>query len=98
MNRDCVEGLRLRRHFENELRQWGWFAACEKAIEMMPLGHEKIREFQLEVWGAESALHKARSAYAIHMAHCLVCSRTLIDADAVLVIHEKLHRAADSSV
>jgi len=65
---------------------------------MMPVGHEKIREFQLEVWGAESALHKARSAYAIHVAHCLVCSRTLIDADAVLAIHEKLDRAADSSV
>jgi hypothetical protein len=34
MNRDCKEGLRLRRRFDDELRKWGWFAACEKAIEI----------------------------------------------------------------
>jgi hypothetical protein len=96
MNRDCAEGLRLRRHFENELRHWGWFAACEKAVEIMPLGHEKIREFQSRVWSAESALVKARSAYAQHMAHCLVCSRTLIGPDAILTIQEKLDNVAES--
>ena len=96
MNRDCEEGLRLRRHFENELRKWGWFAAYEKAIEIMPLGHEKIREFQLQAWAAESASFKARSAYAEHMAHCIVCSRSLIEPDAILTIQEKLDKASGS--
>lgn len=96
MNRDCREGLRLRNNFENELRRWGWFAACEKAAEIMPLGPEKVREFQIEVWNAESDLYKARSAYALHMAHCLVCSRTLVDSEALLTIHQKLDKAAGS--
>jgi len=97
MNRDCNEGFRLRRRFEDELRKWGWFAACEKAVEIMPLGHEKIREFQIQVWDAESMLFKARSAYAEHMAHCLVCSRRLITPDAVSTIHEKLKKESEDA-
>jgi hypothetical protein len=47
------------------------------------------------VWDAESVLCRARSAYAEHMAHCLVCSRSLIDPDAILSIQEKLDKAAE---
>lgn len=96
MNRNCGDGLRLRKRFENELRKWGWFAAYEKAIEIMPLGHEKIREFQQQVWAAESEFLKARRAYSEHMAQCIVCSRSLIDPDAILVINETLEKAAES--
>jgi len=95
MYRDCQEGLRLRRRFDDELRKWGWFAACEKTIEIMPLGPESIREFQLQVWDGESMLFKARFAYAEHMAHCLVCSRRLITSDAVATIYEKLKKAPE---
>src|SRR3569833_440691 len=97
MNRDCQEGLRLRRRFDDELRKWGWFAACEKAIEIKPLGHEKLREFQLQVWDAESMLFKARFSYAAHMAHCHVCSRRLITSDAVATIYEMVKKASEES-
>lgn len=90
MNRDCREGLRLRGRFEDELRQWGWFDAFERAIEIIPVGLTKIHEFQRQVKSAESSLFKARHAYADHMAHCLVCSRRLVAHDAISQIQEKL--------
>jgi hypothetical protein len=42
-------------------------------------------------------LYKTRSAYALHMAHCLVCSRRLITTDAVATINEKLKKASEES-
>jgi len=83
MNRDCKEGLRLRRHFEDELRKWGWFAACEKAIEIMPLGHE--------ISGNSSY------KFGIQNRCCLVYSRRLITWDAVATIYEKLKTASEES-
>lgn len=91
MNSDCAEGFRLRRHFEKELKEWGWFDAFEKAVEIIPVGMSKVSEFQAQVKSAESALCKARYAYAAHMAHCLVCSRKLVTPDAIATIHEKLN-------
>ena len=38
-----------------------------------------------------------RSAYAEHMAHCLVCSRRLVTPDAVARLYEKLKRASEES-
>ena len=60
MNSDCAEGLQLRRHFEKELKEWGWFDAFEKAVENIPVGLSKVSEFQAQVKSAESALFKAR--------------------------------------
>ena len=97
MNRDCAEGLRLRKRFENELRRWGWFDAFEKAVEVMPLGLPKIHEFQMQVKNAESALFKSRYAYADHMAHCIKCSRRLIVPDAISEIQEKLRASEEPS-
>ena len=94
MNRDCEEGLRLRHRLENELRRWGWFEACKKAVEIMPLGHEKIQEFQNQAWEAESKARKSCSALAEHMAQCIVCSRSLINPDAMSIIQAKLEKAA----
>ena len=90
MNRDCEEGLRLRMRFEDELRQWGWFDAFRKALEVMPVGLPKVDEFQRQVRSAESSLYEGRHAYADHMAHCVVCSRELVSADAIPQILEKL--------
>ena len=49
MNSGCEEGLRLRRRFETELKEWGWFDAYEKAVEIMPVGLPKVHEFQRQV-------------------------------------------------
>jgi hypothetical protein len=91
MNRDCKEGLRLRLHFEYTLKEWGWFDAYEKALELIPVGLPQIHEFQREAQHAHSELIKARNAYVEHMAECLVCSRRLITSDAVVTIREKLN-------
>ena len=97
MNTDCQEGLRLRRLFERDLREWGWFDAYEKAVEIMPVGLPKIHEFERQVKNAESALFKARYAYTQHMAHCLTCSGRLVMPDAVSIIHEKLRILSDDN-
>ena len=90
MNRDCEEGLRLRLHFEHTLKEWGWFDAYERALELMPVGPPQVHEFQKEAQHALAELNKARHAYIKHMAQCLVCSRRLITSDAVVTIREKL--------
>ena len=56
MNRDCKEGLRLRLHFEHTLKEWGWFDAYEKALELMPVSPPQVHEFQLEAHQAHTAL------------------------------------------
>lgn len=94
MNRDCEEGFRLRRRFEKELREWGWFDAFEKAIEIMPVGLPKLYEFQVRVKAAASALFISRRDYADHMAHCIACSRRLVVPDAIALIQEKLEQEA----
>ena len=91
MNRDCKEGLRLRLHFEHTLKEWGWFDAYEKALELMPVSPPQVHEFQLEAHQAHTALIKGRHAYVEHMAHCLVCSRRLVTTDALVTIREKLN-------
>ena len=95
MNRDCIEGFRLRRRFENELKRWGWFDAFERAVETMPLGIPKIHEFQRHVRSAETSLYRARHAYAEHMANCLKCSRKLVTTDAIPTIYDKLKENED---
>jgi hypothetical protein len=97
MNTGCKEGLHLRRRFEQELREWGWFDAYEKAVELMPVGLPKIHEFQNQVRKAESSLFRSRHAYAEHMAHCLVCSSRLVVPDALSIIHEKLRMLSEAS-
>lgn len=91
MNRDCKEGLRLRLHFEYTLKEWGWFDAYERALELMPVGPPRVHEFQIEARHSYSELIKARHAYVDHMATCLACSRGLITSDALIAIREKLH-------
>ena len=93
MNRDCKDGLRLRLHFEHALKEWGWFDAYEKALELMPVGPPQVHEFQQEAHQAYAELVKTRRAYIEHMASCLVCSRRLIRSDAVVSIREKLNNA-----
>jgi hypothetical protein len=97
MNTGCEEGLRLLGLFEKDLREWGWFDAFERAVEIMPLGLPKIHEFQRQVKNAESALFKARYAYSEHMAHCLVCSKGLAVPDAILIIRDKLTSVPEAS-
>ena len=90
MNSDCKEGDRLCLLFESHLREWGWFDAYSKAIELLPVGLPKLREFQKHLKLAESALYAARYAYVQHMAHCLTCSRGLVAPDTITKIMEKL--------
>src|ERR1700719_3999188 len=93
MNTDCEEGLSLRRQFEFRLKEWGWFDAYERALEIMPVGLRKVHEFQQEAKEAQSELVKSRHAYVQHMAHCLVCSGKLIVPDAVATIRTKLKKS-----
>ena len=93
MNTDCEEGLSLRKQFEFRLKEWGWFDAYERALEIMPVGSRKVHEFQQEAREAHSELVKSRHAYVQHMANCLVCSGKLIVSDAVPTIREKLKRS-----
>ena len=90
MNRDCEKGLRLRLHFEHALKEWGWFDAYERALELMPVAPPQVHAFQMEARHAQSELNKARRAYVEHMSECLPCSRRLITPDAVDTIREKL--------
>jgi hypothetical protein len=90
MNRDCPSGLRLRLRFEHTLKEWGWFDAYERALELIPVGPAKVHEFQAESRHAQSELQKARHAYVQHMGECTRCSRRLIGPDAIVTIHEKL--------
>jgi hypothetical protein len=90
MNRDCHLGLRLRLHFEHTLKEWGWFDAYERALQLMPVGPPQIHEFHKEADHAKSELNKARHEYVEHMAHCVICSRGLVTSDAVGEIRERL--------
>jgi hypothetical protein len=91
MNRDCPSGLRLRLHFEHTLKEWGWFDAYERALELIPVGPAKLHEFQVEAKHAQAELQKARQAYVEHMAECLACSRRLVTSDSLIQIRERLH-------
>ena len=91
MNSDCKDGLRLRLHFEFTLKEWGWFDAYERALQLIPVGVSQVDDFQGEARHAHSQLIKARHAYVEHMASCLVCSRRLITSDALGTIREKLN-------
>jgi len=71
VNRDCETGLRLRLHFEHRLKEWGWFDAYERALELMPVDLSQVHEFQVEARHAQTELHKARHAYVEHMTECL---------------------------
>lgn len=97
MNRDCKQGLRLRLHFEHTLKEWGWFDAYERALELIPVGMPHVHEFQKEAHHAHSALIKSRQAYVEHMAHCLDCSRRLVTSDALATIREKLNNSDSQS-
>jgi hypothetical protein len=91
MNRDCEKGLCLRLHFEHTLKEWGWFDAYERALELIPVGFSQVHEFQKEARHAQAELQKSRHAYVEHMAECVSCSRRLITPDAVVTIREKLN-------
>lgn len=97
MNTSCQEGLRLRRRFEKELKQWGLFDAYERAVEILPVGLQRAAEFQKEVKNAESALFKARYMYVEHMARCLECSKVLVVPNAVSIVCEKLRKLSEES-
>lgn len=97
MNTGCREGLELRARFESALREWGWFDAYERAVEVLPVGPQRVAEFQKQVHNAESELARARYAYAEHMGHCLVCSRALIVPEAISVVREKLKKVSEES-
>lgn len=90
MNRDCKDGLRLRLRFEHTLKEWGWFDVYERALELMPVEPLQLSEFQREARHANSELAKTRHEYIQHMARCLVCSKRLVTADALVTIREKL--------
>lgn len=97
MNTGCPEGLQLRRRFESALREWGWFDAYERAVEILPLGLQRVAEFQRQVKNAESELARARYAYSEHMGHCVSCSRDLIVPDAISIVREKLNKVSEES-
>ena len=97
MNTGCQEGLRLRRRFEEELRQWGLFDAYRRAVEILPVGLQKAAEFQAQVKIVESTLFKARYAYVEHMARCLVCSNSLVLPDAISIVRKKLTKLSEES-
>jgi hypothetical protein len=91
MNSDCTDGLRLRLHFEFALKEWGWFDAYERALELLPVGLPQVHEFKLEAHHAHAEFIKARHLYVEHMASCIACSRRLVTSDALVTIREKLH-------
>lgn len=98
MNTGCQDGIRLRSCFEGALREWGYFDAYERAIENLLGALHRVGEFQMQVKNAKSELIKTRSTYADHMAHCLVCSRSLVLPEAISTVHEKLKKVSDGSV
>jgi hypothetical protein len=91
MNRDCEEGQQLRLHFEYALKEWGWFDAYERALELMPVGFSRVHEFKLEADRAHTELVKSRHAYVAHMARCLVCSARLVTSDALDTVRARLN-------
>lgn len=94
MHTECKEGVGLCLLFEKHLREWGWFDAYLKAIELMPVGLPVTREFQNQAKLAESALFSIRYTYASHIANCLICSRGLVSRDSIAKLKEKLEESA----
>jgi len=90
MNSDCPEGLHLRLHFEHTLKEWGWFDAYQRALELLPVGYPQVHEFQIEARHAHAELTAARNLYVEHMSQCLKCSRRLVGPDALVAVREKL--------
>ena len=72
------------------MKQWGWFDAFEKAIELLPVELDKVHEFQTQVSRSQAGVAKARFEYVFHMAHCIRCRRRLVASDAILIIEERL--------
>jgi len=91
MNRDCEKGLQLRLRFEHALKEWGWFDAYERALQLMPVGPPQVQTFHIEAKHAQSELNKARHAYVEHLSECLACSKRLITPDALDTIRERLN-------
>lgn len=83
--------------FEAASKEWGWFDAYEKAVDILPVGLQRVAEFQEQVKNFESELARARYAYAELMRHRVRCSRGLIMLDAISAVREKLKKVSEKS-
>lgn len=97
MNDNCEEGLRLLQVLEHRVRRWALLDAYEKAVELMPFDPDRLREFQVQAWSAESASLKSRCIFAKHVSHCVVCSRVLLEPGALPSIRAEMDDAEEES-
>jgi hypothetical protein len=80
MKKHCEEGKILCEKFEDKLRVWGFAELNREAAERIVGGsvNPNLNELSQHAKEAHSAFLKAKHAYLVHVADCLVCSRKLL--------------------
>jgi len=80
MKRHCEEGKILCEQFEGRLKDWGFAELHREAAERIvgSCVNPNLKELFKRAKDAERAFLKAKQAYVVHVAECLVCSRRLV--------------------
>jgi len=80
MKRHCEEGKILCEQFEDGLKDWGFAELRREAADRIVGGcvNPNLKELSKHAKDAERAFLKAKQAYVVHVANCLVCSRKLV--------------------
>ena len=80
MKKHCEDGKILCEQFEDKLKLWGFAELNREAAERISGGcvNPNLKELSPQAKDAKCAFLKAKQAYVVHVADCLVCSRKLI--------------------
>jgi hypothetical protein len=80
MKNHCEEGKILCEQFEDKLKDWG-FADVDKEAAERIIGNfvnPNLKDICNHAKEAQREFLQAKQAYVVHVADCLVCSRTLV--------------------
>jgi hypothetical protein len=80
MKNHCEEGKILCEQFEHKLKDWG-FADLDKEAAERIIGNvvnPNLKDICNHAKEAQREFLKAKQAYVVHVADCLVCSRKLV--------------------
>jgi len=80
MKKHCEDGKILCEQFEDNLKLWGFAELNREAAERIIGGcvNPNLKELSQHAKDSLCAFLKAKQAYVVHVADCLVCSRKLI--------------------
>ena len=80
MKKHCEDGKILCEQFEDNLKLWGFAELNREAAERIIGGcvNPNLKALSQHAKDAQRAFLKAKQAYVVHVADCLVCSRKLL--------------------